>query len=128
MNYFLGLIITLAFQFYSTQDIPFEKIESAFNNANAEALVEVSKSKLLLNIDGVEGVYSKAQSIQIFKTFFNTNPPETFSISFKSSEKQSGTFALGNYVSNKQEVFKIKMKFLNENTNYLIESMVIQKQ
>ena len=128
MNYFLGLLITFAFQFYSTQDIPFEKIESAFNNANAEALVEVSKSKLLLNIDGVEGVYSKAQSIQIFKTFFNTHPPENFSISFKSSEKQSGTLALGSYVSNKQEVFKIKMKFLNENSNYLIESMVIQKQ
>jgi len=128
MNYLLYLLVTVSLSLATINIIPFSEIETAFQTGDSGKIMELSKSKLIINLDGREGVYSQPQGNQVLKTFFNVNPPKTFSFSFKGTEKKMGSYALGLFTSSNTSVFKVSLKFLKEGDVYKIESLAIKKQ
>jgi hypothetical protein len=128
MNYLLYLLVTVSLSFATINVIPFSEIETAFQTSDSAKIMELSKSKLIINLDGREGVYSQPQGNQVLKTFFKVNPPKSFSFSFKGTEKKLGSYALGLYTSSNSSTFKVSLKFLKQGDVYKIESLAIQKQ
>jgi hypothetical protein len=128
MNYLVYLLVTITLSLSSTLFIPFSEIETAFHSADSAKIMELSKSKLIINLDGKEGVYSQSQGNQVLKTFFKTNPPKSFAYTFKGTEKKLGSYALGIYSSTNSSSFKVSLKFLKEGDLYKIESLTINKE
>jgi hypothetical protein len=106
--------------------IPYLDIENAFKENNAAKIVSFSEQKLILNILGQEGVYSKSQSELIIKDFFTKKPGNQFQFIFKGKETTEGTFSIGTYKSN-SETFRITIQFKTVAQNYKIESLTIEK-
>lgn len=128
MNYLVYLLVTISLSLSSVLVIPFSEIETAFQSADSAKIMELSKSKLIINLDGKEGVYSQPQGNQVLKTFFKTNPPKSFAFTFKGTEKKLGSYALGVYSSTNASSFKVSLKFLKEGDMYKIESLTINKE
>lgn len=115
----LGFILTLA----TILSIPFDEIERAFESSNADKIMSMGKSKVLISIDGKEGVYSKSQGTQVLKNFFKEHPPKSFEFDFKGKETGATSFAVGKYYADKIFRISIKMKKIKE--NFAIESIAI---
>ena len=64
MNYLLYLLVTVSLSFATINVIPFSEIETAFQTSDSAKIMELSKSKLIINLDGREGVY---ESLLVYK-------------------------------------------------------------
>lgn len=128
MNYLVYLFVTITLSLSSTLFIPFSEIETAFHSADSAKIMQLSKSKLIINLDGKEGVYSQSQGSQILKTFFKSNPPKSFIYTFKGTEIKLGSYALGVYTSSNSSSFKVSLKFLKEGDVYKMESLTIHRE
>lgn len=128
MNYLVYLLVTISLSLSSTLFIPFSEIETAFHSADSAKIMQLSKSKLIINLDGKEGVYSQSQGSQILKTFFKSNPPKSFIYTFKGTEIKLGSYALGVYTSSNSSSFKVSLKFLKEGDVYKMESLTIHRE
>lgn len=106
--------------------IPYTSIEKAFTSSNAADISGLGKEKILLNVLGKEGAYSKSQANLVLKDFFTKKPCSTFKFIFKSKESTDGSFAIGNYES-KAETFRITIHFKKDGSSFLIESLAIEK-
>ena len=107
--------------------IPYSEIEQGFIENNASEIVVSSNEKLILNILGEEGVYSKTQSELILQNFFTKKPGDFFKFIFKGKETPDGTFAIGNYKS-KSETFRVTLQFKpNSHDSFTLESITIEK-
>jgi hypothetical protein len=127
MNYLIGLFVSIALGINSLMFIPFSEIELAFQQADAAKIMEFSKSKVIISIDGNESVYSQSQGTLVLKTFFKSNPPKSFTYTFKGTEKNMDSYALGRYVS-ETGFYKVNLKFQKEKDTYKIESLAIQRE
>lgn len=127
MNYLIGLFVSIALGISSIVVIPFSEIELAFSTADATKIMELSKSKVIISVDGVESVYSQSQGAQVLKTFFKAHPPKSFIYTFKGTEKNMDSYALGRYTAD-DGLFKVSLKFQKEKEMYKIESIAIQKE
>lgn len=123
MNLLITSFLSVFFVLHSILSIPFTEVEDAFSKGNAIEIVNQGTTKMLISIDGKEGVYSKSQGTQILSNFFKNNPPESFSFDFKGKEKGASTFAVGYYHS--KQKFRVSIKFKNVSGKYLIESLTI---
>jgi hypothetical protein len=125
MNFIIALlssfILSLPFQ-----GIPYTKIDTAFDQKNAEAIVSLAKEKVLMNVLGKEGAYSKSQAILVLKDFFNGKSAGNFNFTFKGTNSASGTFAIGSYVCSNVN-YRITMHFKMSGEEYKIESITIEK-
>lgn len=106
--------------------IPYSKFEEGFNSNSPKLVIEGSKEKIMLNVLGVEGVYSKAQAELILKDFFTKKPNGNFRFIFKGKESKEETFAIGTYETD-QEIFRVTFQFKNQNESYSLESLAIEK-
>jgi hypothetical protein len=127
MSYFVSFLVTIVLSFNSILFIPFSEVEEAFQSGDAAKIMELSKSKVIITMDGKEAVYSQSQGAQILKTFFKSYPPKAFQFTFKGTEKNKDSFALGKYTS-VTDSFKISLKFIKEKDLYKIESISFQKE
>lgn len=128
MNYLVYLLVTISLSLSSTLFIPFSAIETAFYSSDSVKIMELSKSKLIINLEGKEGVFSQSQGSQILKTFFKSNPPKSFIYTFKGTEIKLGSYALGVYTSSNSSSFKVSLKFLKEGDVYKMESLTIHRE
>lgn len=128
MNYLVYLLVTISLSLSSTLFIPFSAIETAFYSSDSAKIMELSKSKLIINLEGKEGVFSQSQGSQILKTFFKSNPPKSFIYTFKGTEIKLGSYALGVYTSSNSSSFKVSLKFLKEGDVYKMESLTIHRE
>ena len=55
-------------------EVPYAKIESAFNSQNASTIISYGKDYVLLNVLDKEGAYNHAQAEVILQDFFDKNP------------------------------------------------------
>ena len=125
----MGLIYSLVtFVMFSsgTMDVPFKSVESAFKSGNAKDLVSIGKEKILINVDGTEGVYSKSQATLVLKKFFTKYPVKSFSYIHKGKGSSEGSFAIGTYTSGSSE-FRVTVHFKKIKGNFKIESLAIEK-
>jgi hypothetical protein len=107
-------------------DVPYSSVEKAFSSNNASEIVNLGKEKILMNVLGKEGAYSKSQAGLVLKDFFIKKPCNTFKFIFKSKESADGCFAIGNYES-KNETYRVTIHFKKESGNFKIESLAIEK-
>lgn len=121
-SFLTSLIISLTIQ----GEIPYSTLEKAFSSNDANAIVAVGKEKILLNILGKEGAYSKSQAGLVIKDFFTKKPGNTFKFIFKGKESSEGSFAIGTYES-KGESFRVTIHFKKEGSDFKIESLTIEK-
>lgn len=126
MSYLYSLLTTVIFSLSLQSSIPFSSIEKAFSSNNASEITALGKEKILLNVLGKEGAYSKSQANLVLKDFFTKKPGNTFKFIFKSKESSDGSFAIGNYES-KAETFRVTIHFKKESSEFKIESLAIEK-
>lgn len=123
MNIILTSLLGFIFMITSILSIPFDDIEKAFESSDAAKIMSMGKSKVLISIDGKEGVYSKSQGTQVLKNFFKEHPPKSFSFDFKGKESGATSFAVGKYFSDK--IFRISIKLKKIKEDFAIESIAI---
>ena len=109
-----------------TAGVPYAEIEQAFENNSSADIAKLSKDKVLINIMGKEGVYSKSQAALVLKDFFQKNPGNSFDFFFKGKETNEGTFAIGKYTSKAGE-FRVTIHFKNISGAFRIESLAIER-
>jgi hypothetical protein len=124
MSYFYILLASLVLSFVGS-DIPHGELERAFNANDANAIVELSKEKVLMNILGSEGAYSQSQAKIVLKDFFSKQPNGKFTFIFRGKEADSGSFSIGNYVS-KGITFRTTFHFKKIGSVFRIESLNIE--
>jgi len=126
----MGLLYTLLTSIFLTfqpaQTLPYSKLVSAFEQNNADAIVALSKDKVLINILGTEGAYSKSQAVLVLKDFFTKKPGNSFDFIFKGQESSEGSFSIGTYTS-KSEKFRVTIHFKKIGGDFKIESLSIEK-
>lgn len=123
MNFLITSFLSVFFVLHSILSIPFKEVEDAFSKGESTQIVSLGTTKMLISINGKEGVYSKSQGAQILANFFKSNPPESFSFDFKGQDKGASSFAVGYYHSKNK--FRVSIKFKNVKDQYLIESLTI---
>lgn len=126
MAYLYSFLTAVLFSMSMQSSIPFTSIEKAFAANNAGEITALGKEKILLNVLGKEGAYSKSQANLVLKDFFTKKPGNTFKFIFKSKESSDGSFAIGNYES-KAETFRVTIHFKKEGSDFKIESLAIEK-
>lgn len=123
MNLIITSILSLIFTIATIMSIPFDDIEKAFESGEADKIMSMGKSKVLISIDGAEGVYSRSQGTQVLKDFFKKHPPKSFDFDFKGKESGATSFAVGKYFSDK--VFRVSIKMKKQKEEFAIESIAI---
>lgn len=126
MNYIITSILSLFFVLNTILSIPFEEVETAFANGEAKKIMNLGTTKVLISIEGEEGIYSKSQGTQILEEFFKKNPPQSFLFNFKGKDKGASSFAVAEYQS--KRLFRVSFKFKKVNNNHLIESITFTPQ
>lgn len=125
MGFILSLIASFVLSFYSVQDANFVAVEQAFNREDAAKIVSYGKDKLLLQIQGKEGVYAQSQATQLLKDFFNRKPVSSFRFTFKGKESDDSPLTTGTYTS-KNESFRVTIKWKHIGSELKIESLSIE--
>lgn len=124
MNLVFALIIAVMVS--PQQGVPYSKLDAAFDQNNAEAIVTLAKDKVLINVLGKEGVYSKSQATMVLKDFFAGKSLGNFNFTFKGNESDSGTFAIGSYSCGGTK-YRVTTHFKNAGDGFKIESITIEK-
>ncbi len=126
MNLIYAFITSIVLLIPQQQGVPYSKLDVAFDQSNADAIVSCAKDKVLLNVLGKEGAYSKSQAVLVLKDFFNGKSGGSFNFTFKGNESATGTFAIGSYVSGGAK-YRITLHFKNAGDGFKIESITIEK-
>ena len=106
------------------QSVPYSSVEKAFESNDYHKITALSKSKVIINVSGSEGVYSKSQAGLILKEFITDHPCKGFNFTFKGKATSKGAFAIGNYESNSD--FRVTIHFEQINGSYKIENLSIE--
>ncbi|MDX2359885.1 MAG: DUF4783 domain-containing protein [Crocinitomicaceae bacterium] len=123
---FIYTVLTAIILSLGVGSVPYAEIESAFETNDSDKIVALGKTKVLINILGKEGVYSRPQASLVLKDFFTRKPGNSFNFFFKGKESADGTFAIGSYVS-RGESFRVTIHFKKLDGHFKIESLTIEK-
>lgn len=126
MSLIYAFITSIVLLIPQQQGVPYSKLDVAFDQSNADAIVSCAKDKVLLNVLGKEGAYSKSQAVLVLKDFFNGKSSGSFNFTFKGNESSTGTFAIGSYVCGGAK-YRITLHFKNAGDGFKIESITIEK-
>ena len=125
MGFILSLIASLILSFNSVTDANFTAVEQAFGREDAAKIISYGKDKILLQIQGKEGVYAQSQATQLLKDFFNRKPVSSFRFTFRGKESDDSPLTTGTYTS-KSESFRVTIKWKHIGSELKIESLVIE--
>ncbi|MGV3610095.1 MAG: DUF4783 domain-containing protein [Fluviicola sp.] len=125
MGFILSLIASLILSFTSVTDANFTAVEQAFGREDAAKIVSYGKDKILLQIQGKEGIYAQSQATQLLKDFFNRKPVSSFRFTFRGKESDDSPLTTGAYIS-KSESFRVTIKWKHMGSELKIESLSIE--
>lgn len=126
MTFIYSSILAVLISFGMQTDVPYATLERAFSSNNASGITVSGKEKMMMNVTGKEGAYSKSQAEQVLKDFFSKKPGGTFTFIFKGKVTSDGTFAIGNYEV-RGETYRVTIHFKKEGSEFKIESLNIEK-
>ena len=101
-------------------------LSKAIGQGDATAMSAWFHQSLEMSILEEEYETSKNQASRILESFFKTNTPTGFSISFEGTKEQS-KYAIGN-LSTSNGSFRVNMFFLNKEGKRLIYYLSIEKE
>ncbi|AEA42717.1 DUF4783 domain-containing protein [Fluviicola taffensis] len=125
MNFILSLIASIICSLSVLTDASFSAVEQAFGREDATKIISYGKDKVLLQIQGKEGVYAQSQATQLLKDFFNRKPVSSFRFTFKGKESDDSPLTTGIYTS-KSESFRVTIKWKHIGLDLRIESLSIE--
>jgi hypothetical protein len=125
MGFILSLIASFILSFNAVTDANFTAVEQAFGREDAAKIVSYGKDKILLQIQGKEGVYAQSQATQLLKDFFNRKPVSSFRFTFRGKESDDSPLTTGTYTS-KNESFRVTIKWKHIGSELKIESLSIE--
>jgi len=125
MGFILSLIASFILSFNAVTDANFTAVEQAFGREDAAKIVSYGKDKILLQIQGKEGVYAQSQATQLLKDFFNRKPVSSFRFTFRGKESDDSPLTTGTYTS-KSESFRVTIKWKHIGSELKIESLSIE--
>lgn len=125
MGFILSLIASFILSLHSVTDAGFTAVEQAFGREDAAKIVSYGKEKILLQIQGKEGVYAHSQATQLLKDFFNRKPVSSFRFTFKGKESDDSPLTTGTYIS-RNESFRVTIKWKHCGSELKIESIAIE--
>lgn len=117
----LSMIITSG-----ASNVPYSAVESAFNQKNAQKVVALCKDKVIIDLNGENGMYSSSQATLVLKRFFDEHKSGSFSYSFKGTPSNDGCFAIGTYKDGASK-FRVSIHFKKSGSTFLIERLSIEK-
>ena len=127
MNLVYSVLTALIFSVNLSTNVPYTAIENAFESNNAKSIAGFGKTKILISVLGKEGVYSQSQATFVLKDFFTKNPGTKFAFVFQGKEDAAGTFAIGNYISKRNDKFRVTIYFKPSGSEFKIESLTIEE-
>lgn len=101
----------------------FKDIENAIGLGNAKLLAVLMGSSIELEIPGSEGIYSRSQAEQVLNKFFNKYPPTAFDITHRGHSAAGARFAVGDYVTGKEQTFRVTIFLKKTGEQYLIQEI-----
>lgn len=123
MHFFLSILTSIVIALSLSSEY-FQAVEQAFNKEDAAKIVSYGKDKILLQIQGKEGVYAQSQTTQLLKDFFSRKPVSSFRFTFKGKESDDAPLTTGVYIS-KNESFRVTIKWKRIGSDLKIESLSI---
>jgi hypothetical protein len=125
MKIILILISTIAILYSDpSYEVPYARIESAFNTNDAKTIISFGKERILLKILDKEGGYSQTQAALILQDFFTKKSNGHFTYTYKGIESEEGVFCMGFYTV-KNEKYKVSFHFKKIKSTYQFESLNI---
>ncbi|MEB2779034.1 DUF4783 domain-containing protein [Algoriphagus sp. C2-6-M1] len=103
-----------------------ETIISAIENGSSSDLAKYFDSSISLNVNGLQGDYSKNQAELVLKDFFKKNPSLGFSLVFRSENNPSLSSFIGDYQTGKG-LYKVFIKVSQQATDFKIYSLEFVK-
>ncbi|MDR7128639.1 hypothetical protein J2X69_000971 [Algoriphagus sp. 4150] len=103
-----------------------DTVVSAIENGSSSDLAKHFDSSISLNINGLQGDYSKNQAELVLKDFFRKNPSQGFSLVFRSENNPSLSSYIGDYQTG-QGVFKVFIKVSQQASDFKIYSLEFVK-
>jgi hypothetical protein len=125
MSLLFTFLTSITLSLTLTTDEHYLEIEKAFELNDAQAISMMGMSKVLMNVQGKEGIYSQPQASLVLKDFFKRKPGSSFNFFFKGKESSDGSFAIGNYKSQSGE-FRVTIHLKKINNDFKIESLIIE--
>ena len=99
-------------------------IISLFEKMDANGIEPMLNSSVELEIGESIGIFSKAQSLQILKKFFNEHKGASFSVNHKGSSAGGARYVVGHYTLGKEEL-RVNIYVKKVGANYLIQEITI---
>ena len=99
-----------------------DTVISAIDNGSSSELSKFFDSSISLNVNGLQGDYSKNQAEVVLKDFFKKNPSMGFSLVFRSENNPSMSSYIGDYQT-AQGPFKVFIKVSQQASDFKIYSL-----
>lgn len=103
-----------------------DTVISAIDNGSSSDLAKYFDSSISLNVNGLQGDYSKNQAELVLKDFFKKNPSLGFSLVFRSESNPSISSYIGDYQTS-QGPFKVFIKVSQQTSDFKIYSLEFVK-
>ncbi|PZX46917.1 DUF4783 domain-containing protein [Algoriphagus chordae] len=103
-----------------------DTVISAIDSGSSNELARFFDSSISLNVNGLQGDYSKNQAELVLKDFFKKNPSRGFSLVFKSESNPNYSSYIGDYQT-AQGIFKVFIKVSLQASDFKIYSLEFVK-
>lgn len=103
-----------------------DTVISAIDNGSSSDLSKYFDSSISLNVNGLQGDYSKNQAELVLKDFFKKNPSMGFTLVFRSESNPSISSYIGDYQTG-QGMFKVFIKVSQQASDFKIYSLEFVK-
>ena len=131
MTSVLSLIVSI-FLFIQSPEKEFDRVNSidtiisAIDSGSSSDLAKYFDSSVSLNVNGLQGDYSKNQAELVLKDFFKKNPSMGFTLVFRSETNPSLSSYIGDYQTG-QGLFKVFIKVSQQASDFKIYSLEFVK-
>lgn len=122
-NLFLGLLIVLSTSLFCLP-LP-SSIVNALKSGNASELAKYMESSIDLSIPENEGIFSKAQSELILKTFFTKHHPNQFKVMNNGDSKNNTHYSIGTLDTSRGQ-FRVYILYKEVNNTVTILELRIE--
>ena len=103
-----------------------DTVVSAIDSGSSSDLAKYFDSSVSLNVNGLQGDYSKNQAELVIKDFFKKNPSMGFSLVFRSENNPNLSSYIGDYQT-EDGVFKVFIKVSLQDSDFKIYSLEFVK-
>jgi len=112
--------------FYSSADV-FDDLIKNLKEQNITAVSKLVNSNVELNLDGVDGMYSKSQADVILRNFFNANTPKSIVVQHRGSSAQGAKYIIAEMKTDKNN-YRMYVFLKTNGTQNQLQELRIEKE